>query len=369
MHFLLSTIDGTTNPGFVAALRYLEQISGFPDLKGVEGYPVGMHYVASWFADLLPSSSGTSSLATVQAFAATILVVYALIIAQVGQLTRDLCKATNLRKSSQLISALASQLLFLTPFFIQNLLMLYSLAFLGALSVALTMFLFLLKRQKESVTENTSRGGIVISLGLMVISVSYPTFLLVGFFFLLIYLFQPSISHFFQISVRTPAGKYVPVLMSFCLSILTIQLFTAVINQFSAFSPNTSTRVSRFSLTGHLIALDGLLVLLTSLFAFLCASVFYWKKLNEAKSLFLFLIPVLTTVIGSWLLSDSLDRSYGLNYYAKKSEYQLVVLLAPLAFCGFFQVIELLTRYTRTLSATRFILPFLAMLITPLRMD
>jgi hypothetical protein len=350
MHFLLSTIDGTTNPGFVTALRFFEQISSFSKQKGLEGYPIGMHYVASWFADLYPSFTQPSSLWTVQAFSATLFVVYALIIAQVGELTRDLCGTANLKKSFQLTAGFGPQLLLVSPFFVKNLLMLYSLAFLGALSVTLSMILFSLKRQRALADKDNHRGGIVISLGLLMLSVSYPTFLLVGISLLIIFLFQPSISHTFVVLVRNIFGKMVLVLLSFSLAIVAIQSYSAVINQLSAFSPGSSSNVSRFSLSGHLISLDGLLVLMISLLAIASALFFYKRRLVEARILFLFLTPVLLTVIASWLLSNSFDRSYGLNYYAKKSEYQLVVLLAPLAFYGFFQVVEWLARLTKNLS-------------------
>jgi hypothetical protein len=93
------------------------------------------------------------------------------------------------------------------PFFIENLLKLYSLAFIGALSVTLSMVLFSLKRQTKLVAEDNSRGGIVISLGLLILSIFYPTFLLVGFFMLIIFLCQPSITHTLIDLVRTRTGK------------------------------------------------------------------------------------------------------------------------------------------------------------------
>ena len=350
MHFLLSTWDGTTNPGFVTALRFFEQIGNFSQLKGLDGYPIGMHYVASWFADLFPSYDQSSSLSTVQAFSATLLVVYALTIAQVGEFSRDLCRAANLKKSFQLISGFGAQLLLVSPFFIKNLLMLFSLAFLGAVSVTLSMILFSLKRQRALAEEDNRRGGIVISLGLLMLSVSYPSFLLVGIFLLMTFLFQPSISHTFVVLVRYTTGKMVLVLLSFSLAIVTIQLSNSVTNQLLALSPGSGSNVSRFSLSGHLIALGSLFVLMISLLAIICAFFFYKKKSIESKILILFLVPVLVTVIASWLLSNSFDRSYGLNYYAKKGEYQLVVLLAPLAFCGFFQIVEWLARLTKTLN-------------------
>jgi hypothetical protein len=343
MHFLLGTWDGTTNPGFVTAMRFFEQINGFPQIKGAEGYPSGMHYVASWFADLFPSFGQPSSLSTIQAFAATFFVVYALIIAQVGELTRDLCRAANLKKSFQLIAGFAAQLLLVSPFFIKNLLMLYSLAFLGAVSVTLSMLLFSLKRQRALVEEDNQRSGIVISLGLLMLSVSYPTFLLVGLFLLFIFLFQPSISHVLIVLVRTAIGKMTVVLLSFSLSVVVVQVMQAAI-------PSSLSAVSRFSLSANIIALSGRFVLAVSLLAITCALFFYKRKLSDGRILFLYLIPVLITVITSWLLSNSFDRSYGPNYYAKKSEYQLVVLLAPLAICGFFQVVECLARLTKTLN-------------------
>ena len=343
MHFLLSTWDGTTNPGFVTAMRFFEQINGFPQIKGAEGYPSGMHYVASWFADLYPSFDQPSSLSTIQAFTATFFFVYALVIAQIGQLALHLGRAAELKKSFQLISGFGSQLLLIMPFFIENLLKLYSLAFVGALSVTLAMVLFLLKRQTKLAAEDNSRGGIVISLGLLILSISYPTFLLVGFFMLIIFLCQPSITHTLIDLVQTRTGKMTVVLMSFCLSNVVVQVMQAAI-------PSSLSAVSRFSASAHITAISGKFVLTVSLLSITSALFFYKRRLSEARLLFLFLTPVLLTVIGSWLLSNSFDRSYGPNYYAKKSEYQLVVLLAPLAFCGFFQVVEWLARLTKTLN-------------------
>jgi hypothetical protein len=358
MHFLLSTWDGTTNPGFVTAMRFFEQINGFPQIKGSEGYPSGMHYVASWFADLYPSFAQPSSLSTLQAFTATFFFVYALVIAQIGQLALDLGRAAELKKSFQLISGFGSQLLLIMPFFIENLLKLYSLAFIGALSVTLSMVLFSLKRQTKLVAEDNSRGCIVISLGLLILSISYPTFLLVGFFMLIIFLCQPSITYPLIDLVRTRTGKITVVLMSFCLSNVVVQVMQVAM--LGSLSP-----VSRFSHSAHIITLSGKFVLAISFLAITSALFFYKRRLSEARILFLYLAPILLTVSGSWLLSNSFDRSYGLNYYAKKSEYQLVVLLAPLAFCGFFQVVEWLARLTKTLSfvvvafvlATAFISP------------
>ena len=343
MHFLLSTWDGTTNPGFVTAMRFFEQINGFPQIKGAEGYPSGMHYVASWFADLYPSFDQPSSLSTIQAFTATFFFVYALVIAQIGQLAQDLSRAAELKKSFQLISGFGSQLLLIMPFFIENLLKLYSLAFVGALSVTLSIVLFSLKRQTKLVAEDNSRGGIVISLGLLILSISYPTFLFVGFFMLIIFLCQPSISYTFIDLVRNRTGKMTVILLSFSLSIVVVQLMQAAIN-------GSPSAVSRFSHSAHIISLSGKFVLAVSLLAFTSSLFFYKRRLSEAKILFLYLIPILLTVIGSWLWSNSFDRSYGLSYYAKKSEYQLVVLLVPLAFCGFFQVVEWLARLTKTLN-------------------
>ena len=299
--------------------------------------------MASWFADLYPSFDQPSSLSTIQAFTATFFFVYALVIAQIGQLAQHLGRAAELKKSFQLISGFGSQLLLIMPFFIENLLKLYSLAFVGALSVTLAMVLFLLKRQTKLAAEDNSRGGIVISLGLLILSISYPTFLLVGFFMLIIFLCQPSITHTLIDLVQTRTGKMTVVLMSFCLSNVVVQVMQAAI-------PSSLSAVSRFSASAHITAISGKFVLTVSLLSITSALFFYKRRLSEARLLFLFLTPVLLTVIGSWLLSNSFDRSYGPNYYAKKSEYQLVVLLAPLAFCGFFQVVEWLARLTKTLN-------------------
>ena len=359
MHFLLSTWDGTTNPGFVTAMRFFEQISRFPQITGAEGYPSGMHYVASWFADLFPSFAQPSSLATIQAFTATFFFVYALVIAQIGQLSHDLCRAADLKKSFQLISGFGSQLLLIMPFFIENLLKLYSLAFVGALSVTLSMVLFALKRQSKTVIEDNSRGGVVIALGLLILSISYPTFLLVGFFMLIIFLCQPSISHTFIDLVETRTGKMSVILLSFSLSTVVIQVMQAAI-------PSSLSAISRFSLSANIIALSGKFVLVVSLLAITSALFFYQRRLSESRILFLYLTPVLLTVIASWLLSNSFDRSYGPNYYAKKSEYQLVVLLAPLAFCGFFQMVEWLTRLTKTLNIVVIVFVLVTAFSTPI---
>jgi hypothetical protein len=220
------------------------------------------------------------------------------------------------------------------------------------------MVLFSLKRQTKLVAEDNSRGGIVISLGLLILSISYPTFLLVGFFMFIIFLCQPSITHTLIDLVRTRTGKMTVVLMSFCLSNVVVQVMQAAL-------PSSLSAVSRFSATAHIASLSGKFVLAVSLFAIISALFFYKRRLSEARILFLFLTPVLLTVIASWLLSNSFDRSYGPNYYAKKSEYQLVVLLAPLAFCGFFQVVEWLARLTKTLDFVVIAFMLATALITP----
>lgn len=334
MHFLLNTWDGTTNPGIVTALRYFEQINSFPEVKGIEGYPAGMHYLASWLADMFPTNTEQSSLVSVQAFSATILLVYTFIIALVGEIALQLSRILHLNRIWQRLSLITPQAILLTPFLLENFLLIHSLAFLAAIATSLSLILILIENA-QSPLQHSSRfeSLLAISLAMFILVHTYPTFLLFGFCVFITFVVLPKTIHLFKHELFTYKGLATLVLGSATLSLVLVQLIIAG-------SPSSLSPVSRFSLSAHIIALDfELLLLMTFLSLFVCLTGLV-RKLYPTRALTLPLFGVIMTVAISWFLSNSFDRSYGPNYYAKKSEYQLMVLLLPVASCGFYQIIN-----------------------------
>ena len=319
MHFLLATWDGSSNPGMVTGLREFEQLNAFPPLRGLETYPAGAHYVASWLADLFPSSIVNSPLMTIHSFTALLFVSYGLIILLIGQLTNELGKLLKQKKTTRLSMGLLAQSLLLTPFFIVNLLMMFSLSFIIALTATLSLLLVLVKNLKPLTVSPEVRPVIAFSFALIIIMNTYQTFLLIAFFMLVLLTANSNTRNIFAHSVKSRSCLSSLMLCAFSLSLVVVQLTLTS-------DSVTSSTTSRFSMSGHIIAIDIRLIWAISL---LSLGLLFFKSTRVLLGVFS--ISVCFTVLISWWLSESMSRAYGLNYYAKKSEYMLIVLLIPLA--------------------------------------
>ena len=306
----------------VTGLREFEQLNAFPPLKGVENYPAGSHYVASWLADLFPSSFLNSPLMTVHSFAALLFVSYCLIIALVGQLSNELGILSKQNRAMRLSMGLVAQTLLLTSFFIKNLLLMFSLSFITALATTLTLLLIFVKNLHSRSEPGRVQPIIAFSLALIVIMNTYQTFLFVAFLMFVFLVTSTSARQVVKNLNGNISSQMSLIFFAFSLSLVLVQL-TLTSNSVAA------STTSRFSLVGHIIAIDVRLVVVISA---LSLGILFSK--NTRVLCATFLISVFFTVLISWWLSESFSRAYGLNYYAKKSEYMLIVLLVPMATAG-----------------------------------
>lgn len=341
--FLLNTWDGSSNSGMVSALREFRQVSSFPEFKGIETYPLGTHYLASWLPDLVHLEEYLEPIKTVASFAVLQFLLYTLLMIQSARLAVLFCNLHQIGEAQKIIAAWCSQSIFLTPFLIENLLFMHSLAFLGALVVSFGTLLEIFENQMSSPTE-IARIINLLGLGILMTVTSYPLLLPIQVFMLIgvIGSHRNRIKIFLSSSDLRTMLRLTPFLSSTSLAV--VQLLSTFL---------LTTPSSRFGLGGHLIAIDIRWLLLITVFALLMVAVSLSRQTEKRLVLVLTVISVLFVVGYSWLNSSSFDRTYGLNYYAKKSEYILLVIFIPMAITGALYLLGILSKRILTTTFPR----------------
>lgn len=350
--FLLNTWDGSSNSGMVAALREFRQVSNFPEFKGVETYPLGTHYLASWLPDLVDTDNVADSLKTVIAFSTLQFLLYILLMILSARLAVIICQQLKLGSAYRVISAWSSQIVFITPFLLENLLFMHSLAFFGALAASLGILLEIIEDETLS-TSNFTWVFNMVGFGFLITITSYPLLLPVLGLLLISVVISKRNEFRMNIAFHGPnlLLRLSPFL--FCITLGLVQLANIVA---------VTDPTSRFDLGGHLIAIEPWILLsLTGLTGFVLVALTVYRVRLRTIMLFAF-FSVLFIVSFSWLQSSSFDRTYGLNYYAKKSEYVLFTIFLPTGIVGGLLLIKSAIFRFKSFEISKMIFSFLSLL-------
>lgn len=323
---LLNHWDGSTNTGMVVALNQFQQINTLPKLTGVQSYPVGMHYVASWFVDLAPDSGSPTTV--VNTFIAFYTALYAILLLQVGYIASLISKMLRLPRRPQVMAATLSQLTILLPFVVDGIFMVFSLAYLGAIVITLSCLIVLHEMKNDETMQTYKLGLITAGFSFLTVAASYPLLLpTIGCLSLLI-LFE---CRKYEIWLKERHTKAITFIFLLSISIGLVYLYGLI----PSISPSF-----RFGLTGDFSTLRIDIVLLI-LFLPLCL-IFMINRIQEKFTMVytIFYLSITAIVGYAWIKSGSWNRGYGVNYYAKKSEFMMFLLFTPLAIVSVFSMLN-----------------------------
>ncbi len=320
--YLLNTWDGSSNAGLVRGMQVAGAIDFSPRnrIGQWSNYPRGAHYVASWIADLIPGGGVLEPRQTALVFVLVIWTIFTLLVIQAGRLVSILASNFGVSERNRLPAVLLSQVLFITPLILNQVLRLHSLAFITALAVSLYALVHCIKTtlQKAEVTINYL---FTLSVIFLVATNTYPIAVPIVLISALPLLFR-SIC-FIQGNDSTKRTITIALISTMMISSGCISFLSLI----DATNPE-----ERYSLGGHMHVLD-LKWIYAAIFTSVLVSLFAMLHNRLAG-----LVSLSATIILFamwrllWILADSGDRTYGLNYYPKKMEYFLLVLLAPVSF-------------------------------------
>jgi hypothetical protein len=105
----------------------------------------------------------------------------------------------------------------------------------------------------------------------------------------------------------------------------------------------TIDATNRFSAQGHIIAIPWTYIRILFLGFFALGTVISFCQRGK----WYLVLPPITLLLLSeymWVMSESRSRTYGLNYYAKKMEFALVIVASPFAFAALAFLVSLCLR-------------------------
>ena len=324
--WLLNTWDGATQPGVVTVIwgqGHIDYVGDIP--TGYEGYPRAIHFVEAWLTSSLNDFEYSPKL-TVSFFALTNIVVYLTLIFALHAFAKGLFSISSRKVpiGNHSIALFLFGTVILSPFFIQGLFFHHSVNFWvslicilvgGSICLDMTNGETLVRKRMP-----TTIDRLTITASIVIVSHSYQMLLPIVFFIALFFVAL-------QMKSRIRTGfraQYLTVLNLLSLVISTIALF----NWFNY----PSSEGDRLTFTGALTTIP-IEIVVTCLFAtliwiWICDRQSSWRQI-ERYFLPLFFIGITLCWLALWLISGSLDRSPGLNYYPKKFEYAMVILMLP----------------------------------------
>jgi hypothetical protein len=324
--WLLNTWDGATQPGVVTVIwgqGHIDYVGDIP--TGYEGYPRAIHFVEAWLTSTLNDFVYSPKL-TVSFFALINIVVYLSLVFALHAFARGLFRISSRRVSNgyHSLSLFLLALVILSPFFVQGLFFHHSINFWVSLICILVSSSICLDLAREETSVRNKMPATIdrltITASIVIVSHSYQILLPIAFFIGLFFV-ALQIKSRIRTDFRT---QHLTALNSLSLVISTIALF----NWFNY----PSSEGNRLTFTGALttVPIEMVVVCLfvTWIWIWCCDRQRSWKQI-ERYFLPLFFLGITFCWLALWLMSGSFDRSPGLNYYPKKFEYALVIILLP----------------------------------------
>jgi hypothetical protein len=251
--------------------------------------------------------------------------IYALIILFVGLLANRLGMTLGFSNKWNQIMAVGAQAFLLTPFAITHLLMLHSLAFLGAILSCLIVTLIVLERTEVSLAFNSGELILSIASGYVLVGSSYPILLPVIVATILLGLRSLVKQN------RLDNGQIYLSLHVFVGFIMASVVTSMLITMQDRVNPSGIYKAG-----GQLYPIDARWLIL-EFFLVLFLGLYCLRRRGFLSSITPFFIVGAAVAIPllMWILAGSRDRSFGVNYYPKKAEYASAILCLPFALVGF----------------------------------
>jgi hypothetical protein len=331
--WLLNTWDGGSQPGIITQVWYQGNIDYVGEIPtGFVGYPRGIHFVESLILSTLTDATYSPKIAT-SFFALANIVMYTILLATVMLVARQLfCLIdanSNESKGKQFFTTLGAPVVFFSSFFVNGLFFLHSVNFWIAVVCTLTALQVLISLlDKSGSAKNIGHvDALCLTACIIITGHNYPILLplvsLIAILALGTLIQKRNESSGTKARVRT--------------FVITCNLFSLTVAaiSFYNFLKYPSTEGDRFQFSGAIntLPLSAIITILTLALLWLYSN----QVSNDAHQFEKFLLPlVFLGVIGIWMilwyLAGSSDRSFGANYYPKKYEYALVILVLPFAF-------------------------------------
>ena len=326
MRWLLDTWDATSNPGVVSTTRVLPSLDFYPNLiTGWEGYPRGTHFIAASVANIFGDGATSFPVATLKSLFSMTWLIYALIILFVGLLANRTGMTLGFSNKWNQIMAVGAQAFLMTPFAITHLLMLHSLAFLGAILSCLIVTLIVLERTEVSPAFHSGELILSIASGYVLVGSSYPILLPVIVATILLVLRSLVEQN------RRDNGKIYLSLHVFVGFIMASVVTSMLITMQDRVNPSGIYKAG-----GQLYPIDARwLILEFFLVLFLCLYCLRRRGFLSSITPIFILGAAVAVPLMMWILAGSRDRSFGVNYYPKKAEYASAILCLPFALVGF----------------------------------
>jgi hypothetical protein len=323
MQWILLQWDATSNPGAMATTRVLPSLDFLPKiLTGWEGYPRGTHLVAGSFASIGSIGSESFPESTVFGFYGFLWVIYALLILAAGLLAIRVVRLFHGGSTTEIFALFLAQTAFVTPFLTEHLLLLHSLSFMSSLLAVMFLGLMVLDDVLGTCPTSLIYRSLVCISVIVVVASSYQILLPLVVLMCLPLFF--SWKHLVEVAAT---GTWFGVLTL----VGALGSLAAALTALVSFQDRVSTG-SVYDAGGQLIPLP-----LTWLLTVLCISGFavvrlsFMKRRRAAFAIFSIFVGSLVVPVVMWTIVGNFDRSFGVNYYPKKSEYVTFTMLVPVA--------------------------------------
>jgi len=318
--YLLNTWDGSSNAGIVVGVQQIGAIDFYPENKIGDwtAYPSGGHYLVTWFVDLIGLTQKSKPETAALGFIIVIWFLYAFLILQLGRVAFLITGFFTDDRKINFLSAILTQAILLSPMMIEEVLKLHSIAFVLSLSVAtyITAQSLILV---SSARTDYARYFLILSLSFLVSVHSYPLALPIVALAFIPLLIPKRFRELCQNIADQPFHYVISVAI---LSIACVSFASLV---------DASDPASKVTSVGHMYVVDLKWIYLALVTSFVLAII----AIKRDRLLGLIIGSITTTLFlmwrALWLFADSNDRSYGSNYYQKKMEYFLLILLLPFA--------------------------------------
>jgi hypothetical protein len=305
--YLLNTWDGSSNSGLVRGLEVNPSLQkSVALLTQWESYPNFAHLFTAVISRAVQAIAGDDPRTTATIFALAASAIYTVLILVTGLLATALSREVSASPQIPRIVGVLSQAIFFLPKMINDLLLMHSISFMTALVTVLAALLLTIRTNAE---QNLRFPALVVcGWAAILVSGTYP----------LLNLF-PLVLWFFNLFRYR---KYLTVIQLAFGSVLLALGLSLTLNALVA-----SNTASRFESTGHIYPLPAWVPVALIFGGVVGIIVARTRQIRALTALLL--VPTTGLFQYLWLQAPSRSRAYGLNYYAKKFEYGVLVLLWP----------------------------------------
>jgi len=310
LSWLVDTWDGTTNPGVVSYSVVSGNIGRDTTvLSQWETYPRAPHFAVAQLARIAEGFGFGSATDRATIYAIGLWFTYAVMLLAVGVVAMKLSYALGVPSRLAIVGAVVAQSMLMLAGNLEKTLLLHSLSFIACIACCVSLVAVWISL--DHATQISPRHLLVLSLHIVVVVETYPLML-------------PFVVVVLGLLVHRHRGR-IPLHSVGAVTAFALPLAIAAPRLLG--QAQNSVTENQVSGGGHLLFLSSFAVLVVVVVSTVAVGILATSH-RPGRGAALVLAGAIAVPVAAWLLVGNFDRTYGANYYPKKAELFVLVVVA-----------------------------------------